>query len=372
MAVSLVLQRIAGWESAGLIDHDTAERLRSAEASSMDHPLAPATGGIASAGLGVAEVFAYLGGLFVLLAWHATVITQAGDTDIARSTGSLIPGIALGVLGFVLAHRPVPMTRAAGIAWLISSLELGVAAFFAMEARHPANWYGSEPIDALVGAAVGLGAACVYRLALPAMATQIGVIVGMIATAWCTMTWADETLFGSRADGTATASDAELLRVALTAAWWWLVAAVLGTLAYAEARSRAPGSTRRADLARFAAAMTAVLGTTMAVMITRPWTEYGGGERVLEPAVGVALLLAVSAVLAGLALLRGSSAYLWPAALGVLIGFSDLNATYVVDEAGLGPALFLEALILFGVAGLTAAARRRIRGHPVERPTTTT
>src|SRR6185312_4962393 len=87
----VVLERIAGWESAGLIDAATAERLRAAEVAAGPHD-APATAapsaapfGIASSFFGpavtVVEMFSYLGSAFVLAAWGFLIGRLSGEAS---------------------------------------------------------------------------------------------------------------------------------------------------------------------------------------------------------------------------------------------------------------------------------------------------
>ena len=73
-------EHIAGWEAAGLIDRETADRLRAASHSTTvrDTPTAITTAHPRSAAAAlfgpsvtISEVFAYLGGGFLLAAWSS-------------------------------------------------------------------------------------------------------------------------------------------------------------------------------------------------------------------------------------------------------------------------------------------------------------
>jgi hypothetical protein len=371
VAATVILDRIDTWEAAGLIDGPTAERLRGVERREL--PAVAATGDRAGGGggIGVAEMFTYLGALFVLLAWHATIQAREpiGNPDAVRSIAAFVPGFALGILGIVLARRPAPLRRAAGAALFVSAGEIGAGAFFAMQWFNPSTDYGPQPLDALIGATAGLIAAGFYRWRLAALATQLAVIIGVCSTASLAMNWYDEVIFGSApfGEGGEVGWGVSFLRVVLTLGWWWLIAALLGFLGLLEERRGGQGSGARAAATRIAAGLAAVLGTWTAITIMGPWNWETEPSRVLEPAVGDALMLAVSIVLVALALRRVTSAYLWPAALGVLIALTDLNASYVVDETGMGPALLVEALALFGIALLSDRIRRRIRRTADER-----
>jgi hypothetical protein len=181
------------------------------------------------------------------------------------------------------------------------------------------------------------------------------------------LAWLDQSLFGAEtylSAPTRSASTA-LMRVGLTALWWWLVAVALGILAQHAVSPDRPGAEARSVLTRLGAGLTAILGTTMAISLTAMRSdEVYASVRALEPAVGDVVLFAVCALLILLAARLRTTAYLWPAALGVLISLSDLNTTYVVDTTGTGPALFVEALILFGVALATHALRRALNATP--------
>src|SRR5439155_298157 len=88
--MNTVLDRIDAWQSTGLIDASTADRLRAAEASTTetttsDEPSgnrARSAASVASSFFGptptIVEVFAYLGAGFFLGAWSAFVVRLAG------------------------------------------------------------------------------------------------------------------------------------------------------------------------------------------------------------------------------------------------------------------------------------------------------
>jgi len=103
--------------------------------------------------------------------------------------------------------------------------------------------------------------------------------------------------------------------------------------------------------------MTAVLGTLNAV------GQGNGFDRVIPVWLGDLAVLAVALVLIVIAFRRNATAYLVPAAIGVIGALSDLNATYVADRTGVGVALLLEGLILIGVGFVADRLRRRLWGE---------
>ena len=149
--------------------------------------------------------------------------------------------------------------------------------------------------------------------------------------------------------------------VVLIGIGWGLTAIVLGVIGLRESRSRMPGAESRAALTRFAAGMTAVLGTASAVLSSR----YLGAEqygRLIPPFVGDAILIAVSAVLLERAFRRQASAFVYPAALGVIIGLSDLNGSYLAKATSSELALLVEGAILLAAGFAFDRLRRRVGG----------
>src|SRR2546423_8716919 len=87
MSDTKVLERIAAWEAAGLIDATVAGRLRAAEMGrpadapgpAAVHPAQGVVAAIFGPAVTIAEMFAYLGGIFLLAAWYAAIVRIAGS-----------------------------------------------------------------------------------------------------------------------------------------------------------------------------------------------------------------------------------------------------------------------------------------------------
>ncbi|MBA2255179.1 MAG: hypothetical protein H0W07_08705, partial [Chloroflexi bacterium] len=78
--------------------------------------------------------------------------------------------------------------------------------------------------------------------------------------------------------------------------------------------------------------------------------------------VGDTILILVSAVLLERAFRRSASAFVYPAALGVIIGLSDLNATYLAAATTSELALLVEGAILLAAGFAFDRLRRRVGG----------
>jgi hypothetical protein len=364
-----VMKRIAAWEAAGLIDRETASRLREAEASALPEPEEavshPSATGRAL-GVTAVELFIYLGAAFVLGAWYALVASTIppGETSSVRfGAAGLLAGIALGLTGVAMARRESRFRRAAGVAFLAALPNLGVGVYLVADSLHP-DVYPAPPTNALIASIVVLGAALAARRVLPALTTQLGLAISVATAGVFAMGWLDAVLFprhGEEWDRRPLDETAALARVVLSMAWWWAVAAGMAVLLIIlDPEPRTEGRTR---LGRIAVGLTAVLGTTSAVFIRHDWSETSAlsDQPVLEPFVGALLILAVSGLLLALAVKRMSVGYLWPGGLGVLIALSWLNAEYLAVESGLWIALLAEAVVLFGVAFGVNRLGRRLR-----------
>jgi hypothetical protein len=370
MASSQVMRRIEAWEAAGLIDPETARRLRETEGNSLPEPESavphPSTTGRAP-GVTAVELFIYLGAAFVLGAWYALVASTipSGEGYSARfGVAGLIAGIMLGIAGTAMARRDTRFRRAAGVAFLAALPNLGVGVYLIADTLHP-DTYPAPPTDALVASIVVLAAALVGRRVLPALTTQLGLAISVATAGLFAMGWLDAVLFprgGQEWDSRPLDETAALVRVVLSVTWWWAVAAVMAVLlVILDPEPRTEGRTR---LGRVAVGLTAVLGTTSAVVIRHDWSETSAqsGQPVLEPFVGAMIILAVSGLLLALAVKRASVGYLWPGGLGVFIALTWLNAEYLAVESGLWIALLVEAVVLFGVAFGVSKMGRRLQG----------
>ena len=130
----IVLERIAAWEAAGLIDAATAERLRAAEAEAVPEPrrhrpTAAPRAGVASSFFGPAG----LARRDVLVprrrlrpgGWGALITRLVGEASERRATGSSSPGIAVPAAGLLHPRvafngRSARLSRAAGVCFLLS------------------------------------------------------------------------------------------------------------------------------------------------------------------------------------------------------------------------------------------------------------
>ena len=145
----------------------------------------------------------------------------------------------------------------------------------------------------------------------------------------------------------------------VSAAWWLAFAVLIGLIGLRESRSAERGddamAARRAGTSRLWAGLVAVIGLATAVTRSDFLADDTYG-RVLEPWVGDLGLLLLSVVLIERAFRRDATSYIYAAALGLIVGLSDFNFTYLSDSTESG--LFIEGVILLG-AGLAADRLRR-------------
>lgn len=361
MGDSLVLERIEAWLEAGLIDEATAERLVAAEADQGDpgsagarprrgFPLATVFG----PGVTVGEMFGYLGSAFLLAAWITLTTNGSG-----RPSGLLTAGVAIAVLGFLARGQSPRFGRATGVALLTSTALLGAGTFTILEPD------GASPIPGLAGAGVALVASILYRFVHRALLTQAALIGSILAATAAAMDWLEDIIFGPPDFGFQPEPDSPI-RVVLLAIGWGIAAVVLGVLALLESRGIDPAAATRAAITRLAAGLTAVLGTATAVFASG---NLGGNDygRLIEPMIGDAALIAVSGLLLERAFRRRASAFVYPAALGVIIGLSDLNASYLAARSSTQLALLVEGVILLA-AGLAFDRLRKQVGNPIPPP----
>lgn len=365
-------EHIAGWEAAGLIDSATADRLRAASdspaasdrhaASRTAHPRSAASA-LFGPSVTIAEVFAYLGGGFLLAAW-STFMARAngpnGDTSILFGIMSLAAAGVLYVLGLRLMQGGERASRAAGVAFLLTATYAGSAAA-AFADVVGLDW----PALGVVGSAVGLATAIVLRVVHPAVLTQVGVLGGLTALGVSLLAWLQVTLFPedfSPVTGLPTSTGPDpLLLVLATAAWWLATAVIIALLGLREARiadrDADPAAGRRAAISRFWAGLVAVIGLWQAISRSAPLAngEYG---RVVEPWIGDLALLALSAILVERAFRRDATSFIYAAALGLLIALTDFNLAYLSGSTEV--ALLVEGLILLGVGIAADRLRKRI------------
>lgn len=342
-----VLERIESWQRTGLIDGATAERLRFAEGQAPASATRPGTRAATGAGLVVTAV----GGGFVLAAWYWLVgrfVTDSGINPAAAfAVGTFLPALLFGGAGWVLRFtRP----QAGGALLVLAAAHAGVAAAFLDQVIRP----GELNEDLAVGSLAALGAAAIGRLGHRELRTTSGVVlaIGAVGLAWGM--FLDTRLFpspGWEGDG------GGAVQPLLKAAWWLALAAAAVLVAEWEARQADGEAVLRAGIAWLGGAAYGILGTSGALLI-------GGRYGPIEPVVGVAIVLLVVAAFVGLSLRTGATGPLYAAALGIILALSSLNAAYIVDDVGMGPALFLEGLILVVVGVATDRARRGVRQRP--------
>jgi hypothetical protein len=362
----VVLERIAAWESAGLIDAATAERLRAAEIAAGPHEAPPAPSpsapfGVASSFFGpavtVVEMFSYLGIAFVLAAWGFLIARLSGEAEEpARSwllvAGFAVPAAVFFLVGLMLHGRSARLSRAAGVAFLLSVAFVWSGVILNVEI------FTDGATAQVAGAAAALVAAAAYRWIHPAVLTEVGLLSAITGLVAAGLALLYEAVFPGddpfdpflRTPGAAGA--------AIESVAWIVCAIVIGLIGLAESRGSSAAAGRRAALARFWAGIVAVVGVSTAVLRTE--FNEGGSQRVIEPIIGELIVLGVSAVLVQRAFRRESGAYILAAALGVIIALTDFNFTYFAERAGTEVALLVEGLILIAIAFAAERLSRRV------------
>jgi hypothetical protein len=357
MADGSILERIGAWEAEGLIDAATAARLRAAEIEHPAPPPVPSSGARSAFGPAptVSEVLGYVGGAFLLAAWYV-LVGRTSDSAAASGVWTLTFGVAAlatAGLGFVLKPRGERGARAAGILFAIAVANAYGAGY---NMADDVAW-SDNSVQLLVAGLVALPVALILRSLHPALLTQAGVLGSVPALALgigaFAKTWLLPAAAGQGVGG-----------MALDLAPWLGAALVLGLIGLRESRTAGEPSARRAALSRFAAGLTAVTAT--AAILTRSGPtgspdEYGYDYgRLLEPVIAVAAVAVVSVVLLWLAFRRGATAYLYPAAIGIVIALTDLNGSYVADQVGTGVALMIEGIVILGAGLVADRVRRRL------------
>ena len=384
-----VLARIDAWQQAGLIDPMTADRLRAAEAAepgAADRPLAAAPFPAASTGqaqaqgrigvsaadvLGpgptVVEMFAYLGGGFLLAAWTAFVTRLSGDNGNLTTTavGLLAAAVVLAAIGLALRTGDELRRRGAGVAFLGATLySVGAAAGL----LNSFNIYGSAQF--LVLATIGVAVAAIVRFIHAGLLTQFGLLAGITAFAAATLQWLRDIVapvnFTEKGEPIGAMPD-PLLLIGVSTAVWLLVALGLGLLAVREAGARrdsaaAPGAPgRRATLTRFWAGTVAVAGLASSLSTSG---EIGNGEwgRIVTPWIMDVALVVLAAILVERAFRRHSGAFLFAAGVALIIALTDFNFSYLSSSVELG--LLIEGGLLLAVGFGADRLRRRLPGGP--------
>lgn len=377
-----VLERITAWEDAGLIDPATAARLRLAEAeraaelpAASDQVPAPPTeaalrrgpsplASIFGPGVTLGEMFAYLGGAFLLGAFEAFVTRIAGSGDrseIPIAAGSLVAAITLGAIGRMLMDGDARRRRAAGVMFALAVAHVG-AFGAALAAASGLEWPLIGVIGALLATVAGIG----FRLLHPAMLTQVALLASVTSLAASLLSWLERLIVPETFDHVGefipqTGLNPFLL-VVFSATWWLGLAVLVGFvgLLEADASEDDPSAGRRASLTRLWAGLIAVIGLASSVMRS-DFDSTGEFERVIEPWIGDLAILVLAAILVERAFRREASTFVYAAALGLIVALSDFNFSYLTSSVELG--LLLEGLILLG-AGVAADRLRRRLGQP--------
>lgn len=393
MADRRVIERIEAWQAAGLIDAATAARLRAAEAdrpaedgadgaapgvvegvARLDGAAATAGGGIPSLmgsifgpAPSITEAFAYIGAGFLVVAWHILVgplFPQqfAGEFATPNTAGAAVewgvPALVLGIVGFAFSAGTVARRRAAGVAFAVATLHVWGGVNAAMPYDVAFQDRNVVPTVATVAGAL------LFRWRYAALATQTTLLAAIGAFGVAAYATLGARLFPVTDIGEAT-GDPKVRAITMTA-WWLIVALAFAGLALREVRARArassreaaAGAERRANVSRFAAGLTAVLGTFAGLSLG---DRFAPGA--LEPAVGDVLVLLECGFLVWLAARRGS-AYLYPAAIGVIVALSHLNAVYLAEQSGVGVGLLVEGAILLGAGFIADRVRRTFAPPP--------
>ncbi len=365
--MSDVVARIAAWEAAGLIDRATADRLRAAESEAPAAAPSPTRsphrpGAFVGPNVTIPEVFGYLGTAFLLAAWTAWTSRGSFDSaDLVPRIGPLLAAVGLIVLGLVLRRGDARRSRAAGVAFLVGLgyLAVGVAALIG-----PSRFAPEE--TALIVAGVVLAVAVVLRAIQPAVLTQIGLLAAVTGLAGAILIWLQATYFPSPpfaidVSGAAVKRPDPLILLVLSAAWWLASAAVIGLIGLRESIAADRGNeaaARRAALSQFWAGLLAVAGLASAVTHTDYDYATDQSGRVLVAWLGELSILVLALILLERAFRRDSTAYVYSAALGMIVALTDFNFTYLSGSTEVG--LAIEGAILLAVGLAADRLRRRI------------
>jgi hypothetical protein len=378
------MARIDAWEAIGLVDHDTADRLRAAESDSPaddGEPRGPsAIAAFFGPSVSIAEALGYLGGAFLLAAWHNLVPgVGPGSLPAPALQANLLqyglPALLLAALGLRASRGTDRQRRFAGVAYAVATWEVYEATRSVLEAGAGT---GPRDLAAVAAAAIAALTALAFRRSHPAVVTQLGLLA---ALAWFATRLLDLLVARSLPGGVDGGLEpgAVQIRVAAGILWWLGWAIAFGVLARREARQIEAAAARRAGLddqlplgpghardlvheagqrrvavTRLAAGLAAVLGITTSV------TQGYGFAGAIQPWIGDAVILGVAVGLLAIALRPGSGPYLYPAALGIIVGLTDINARYIAERMSVGFALLVEGLILIGAGLLAERLRRRI------------
>ena len=208
-----VLDRIAAWEAAGLIDAATAERLRAAETAQARREAADATtpagrrrsarrgpssvAAIFGPGITIGEMFAYLGGAFLLGAYETFVVRSgrfgAGSESARRSRlglgGDRVGHVRLGTLR---------RRRRGGVGLRASCSRSRSCTSVRPERRWPRLAGIEWPASGVIGAALATLVAIGLRLLHPSLLTQVALLVSVTTFAGLLLGWLESVVVPQR------------------------------------------------------------------------------------------------------------------------------------------------------------------------------
>jgi hypothetical protein len=370
-----IIERIAAWQAAGLIDAAVAAQLRAAEAdrpadAGHRNPIS-AVAAFFGPAVTIAEMFGFIGTAFVLAAWYTLVGRIADpsfDFDLVWALGHGLVVVTFVLLGVGLLRGSARARRAAGAAFLVA---VGATIGSLETAGATLTNLGPDLLRA-AAAGGGLAAAVVFRRIHPALLTQLGLLGVITLLAWSIQQWVESGIFPpAEVDGvTVPGGPDPILKVVLMAGWWLFVAVIVGLIGRREALSGTIAGDRRAALSRAWAGFTAIAGVAGAITIYRYDPVTFESRRVIEPLIGDLLILLVSGILLERAFRREASAFLYPAGLGVIVALTDLNASYLAKATSTEVGLLVEGVILLVAAFGFERLRRRVGGGrgPIRSP----
>ena len=374
--MQLILDRIASWEAAGVIDAEVAARLRSdelerASASLPDQHVDPDGGRQSGAStvsrifgpaVTIGEMFAYLGGAFILGAFDVFLARAAGfdaEDGIPLAVGYGVVAIVLVAIGRFLAQGNDRQRRAAGAVFAVAVGHVAAAAVAATGAA-----YIGYPLSGVVIAGWSALIAGGLRLYLPALTTQATLLASLTALAAAVLSTIEDAVvvdpvFNEVGEVVPSGGPDPLLLLVASAAWWLGFAALLGVLGLLEARGEQdPATGRRAALTRLWAGITAVIGLATTIFMSGYDPVTGEWGRYLEPWIGDLALIVLAAVLVERAFRRGANSFIYAAALAIIIALTDFNFSYLTDSTEAG--LLIEGLILLAAGFAVSKLRQRI------------
>jgi hypothetical protein len=360
-------EHVAAWQTAGVIDGATADRIRAFDSTAATPGAAERAVSPFNAMFGpsltIGEVFSYLGAFFVLAASDAFLAKLAGpapSSDWALVIGTAIQTVVLLAIGLRLRSGDRRRSRAAGLMFLTATVHAGVTGGLAGDA------IGLEwPVNAVIGSLAALVVGVGTRVIHPSLLTQAAVLGAVTAVAATSLSWLQGVLFPEAyildSEFVTPAGPEPIVEVLAEAAWWLVTAVIIGLVGLREAaRSEEDdGATRRAGVTRFWAGMVAVIGFTTAITRSAPLAS-GEYDRVVEPWIADLAILVLALILVQRAFRRDDSAFVYPAALAMIIALTDFNVSYLGGATEVG--LLVEGLILLAVGFGAQRIRRMIGG----------